>query len=577
MTFFDFEHVLLFLLFVIEAGSSSIPSANRSLYVQGDDLFSFVTRPDIRAPRWRVTKHHPDLIAPGYWLIGAYTEMGLLGERLEYIPQQVGPHIYDGSGELVWSGAPLFNNRIATDFRVVDINGENHLAWILFPRPWPGDIYPEGTVVILDASLTPRADLINASRVVNNTHEFLISDDSNQLLHFVNVNGEGDISDRDWSGTGRGNLCHDCIVQSNLRTGEREFRWCPLEHGISLNESYMKTPAMLDSPDMCYDYMHANSIDIFDNGDLLISSRHMNTIFCIDHLDGSVKWRLGGTRSTFTMNFNFSSQHHARIYDQNETTIVLTFLDNASDWEGLMESTAVTSSAKRVALDLPSKSAQLLQTWYRPDGGLTGKRGSADVLTNDNLLLSWSERGYMSEHTVTGEVVFEAEFLTQQMCTYRAYKSNFVSNPAEPPIAKSIALQVQGIVKKQVTAMYVSWNGATEVKSWNFYGSSSIEGTYVLVGSSEKTGFETKYVHEKAWAYIYVEAVSADGSALRRTVTVQTKGLEFDEHSAVEEPGEDMLHFVAHMPFTGGTVSMRSSAAIGTYQMDKYVTASAPV
>jgi hypothetical protein len=81
---------------------------------EGSDLFSFVTvrlstsspglnaddfqRPDLRAPKWNITKHKPELICPGYWFVTPYIDWWGAPARLEYTPYQVGPHIYDGDG-----------------------------------------------------------------------------------------------------------------------------------------------------------------------------------------------------------------------------------------------------------------------------------------------------------------------------------------------------------------------------------------------------------------------------------------------------------------------------------------------
>jgi hypothetical protein len=61
-------------------------------------LPSTLKEPDIRAPRWKVTKHQPNLINPGYWFVAPYSTWEPTPERLEYQPFQVGPHIYDGDG-----------------------------------------------------------------------------------------------------------------------------------------------------------------------------------------------------------------------------------------------------------------------------------------------------------------------------------------------------------------------------------------------------------------------------------------------------------------------------------------------
>ena len=96
---------------------------------------------------------------------------------------------------------------------------------------------------------------------------------------------------------------------------------------------------------------HANSVTKFENGDFLMSSRHTNTIYRINHLDGSIVWRLGGKFSDFQMDFNFSSQHHARVYSENSTTTILTFFDNAHDIELWQNDSSERSSGKMIALN----------------------------------------------------------------------------------------------------------------------------------------------------------------------------------------------------------------------------------
>lgn len=93
---------------------------------------------------------------------------------------------------------------------------------------------------------------------------------------------------------------------------------------------------------------HVNSIDRFANGDYLLSARHANTIYRISRTDKSIQWRLGGKISDFTMDFNFTAQHHVKIISENASTTVISILDNASD--GWHHPSANISSALLVAL-----------------------------------------------------------------------------------------------------------------------------------------------------------------------------------------------------------------------------------
>lgn len=95
---------------------------------------------------------------------------------------------------------------------------------------------------------------------------------------------------------------------------------------------------------------HANSVDKFSTGDYLLSGRHVNTLYRISRADRSILWRLGGSKSDFVADFNFSMQHDARIVSENSTTIVLTLLDNAVNNFEEQTPTSSTSSAKMIAL-----------------------------------------------------------------------------------------------------------------------------------------------------------------------------------------------------------------------------------
>jgi hypothetical protein len=82
---------------------------------------SSIQRPDIKAPRWKVNIHHEDRISSGYWFVAPREPLG----QIETVGPWVGPAIYDGRGELVWSGAPLFRNTMVDDFRISNVAGED--------------------------------------------------------------------------------------------------------------------------------------------------------------------------------------------------------------------------------------------------------------------------------------------------------------------------------------------------------------------------------------------------------------------------------------------------------------------
>ena len=156
--------------------------------------------------------------------------------------------------------------------------------------------------------------------------------------------------------------------------------------------------------------------------------------------------------------------------------------------------------------------AEIIEQYDRPDHELSHLRGNVQVLPSGNVFVCWSGNSYISEHTRAGDVVLEAHFASTRFSTYRAFKSEFVSTPAEPPIMKSF---VYGTNKHTMTTVsYVTWNGATEVKAWNFYADTRWSGTLRYVGSTAKTGFETAFIHEGFAFHVVAEAVDSRGMAL---------------------------------------------------------------
>jgi len=268
---------------------------------------------------------------------------------------------------------------------------------------------------------------------------------------------------------------------------------------------------------------HMNSIDKNADGDYLVSARHTSTIYKISGYDGSIIWQLGGYNSSFIHvdGFNFSWQHDARFRKENSTHTIISFLNNASNGISSL-ATANTSSALYVALrtDISPMTATVITKIDRPDGRLTHLRGNVQQLPNDNIFVCWSENGYISEFTPSGELALEAKFMSKRLVVYRAYKFNFTGLPLDPPALKAYAF---GTTAETITTVfYVSWNGATEVVEWRFYGNGIEESEFQLVGRAKKTGFETTYMSAGYQTIVYAEGFDAKGNSLGRSVAAET-------------------------------------------------------
>jgi hypothetical protein len=262
-----------------------------------------------------------------------------------------------------------------------------------------------------------------------------------------------------------------------------------------------------------WDYFHINSVDKNKDGDYLISSRHTSCIYKISGKDGSVLWRLHGANPSFkNINFSFSQQHDARWLAENATHTFLSLYNNG--YNGFNQ-THPYSSGMIILIDHVNKTATQVRE-YKPlnDDMISSSQGNMQVLPNRNVLIGWGNNAYISEHDEQGNLVFWGYIDQDRIMNYRALKFEWEGNPTDVPALWTYAKTNDG---SSPTTFYVSWNGATRVKNWRFYGAANSTGPYVLLGQVDKQGFETTYTNSTFYIWSYVEAVDAQGKVLGKS------------------------------------------------------------
>jgi len=137
-------------------------------------------------------------------------------------------------------------------------------------------------------------------------------------------------------------------------------------------------------------------------------------------------------------------------------------------------------------------------------------------LPNRNVFLRWGSTAFVLESKADGTPVFSAYFATTGALHCRAYKFNFTSNPSGAP-----ALYTYADNNSAPTTIYASWNGATEVASWNHYGGSSAKSMKKL-GNTQTEGFETVATQPDHYAFTMTEAVAGNVTALRKPSVIRT-------------------------------------------------------
>ena len=440
-------------------------------------------------PHWH---SRPDLRIPS--LTVARSEAGVSTDPIFIAPYnapnaQAGAVIVDNDGQPIWEN-PLAG-MVTTNFRVQSYRGSPVLTW------WEGSIelgHGVGEYVIADASYRTIRRVQAARGLRGDLHEFVITPQDTALLTSYVVTG-ADLSGVGGSANG---TIQDAIFQEiDLATGKVLLEWHSLDH-IPLAESY--SPASAD-----WDFFHINSVDrdLGGGGDLLISGRSTHTIYKIDR-SGAIVWRLGGKHSDFDMGSGsaFAWQHDARRQPDG----TLTIFDNGA-------TPAVERLSRGLILDVDEQAmtATLLRQYTHPKV-LAGSQGSVQLLPNGNVFVGWGEVPRVSEFHHSGRLLFDA-ILGEEYESYRAFRLPWTGLPAEAP---AIALTHHG---RELTA-YASWNGATEVHTWQLLAGASA-GALQAVTSTRSRGFESVLrTATTAGSHFAVQALDATGSPLGQSRTV---------------------------------------------------------
>ncbi|KAK3681168.1 hypothetical protein LTR37_020969 [Vermiconidia calcicola] len=451
--------------------------------------------------------YNKEAVSPGYWFVAPYEEVA----QKDASPAWNAPHIYDNNGDLIWSGAPMFNGFSTFDFRVVDVLGKPMLSLII-----PHD----DNAVILDETynvykkISPGPDRLEIGVTSLDIHEFMTSDNGTKALYLTR--NRRDASRENSKVIGYDGNCfavYSGFSEMDMETGEVVMAW-DAENHIGLDESVVTQDPVkkrCSRPGEPWDFMHGNSIDKFPNGDYLISGRRSSAIYKVSGTDGSIIWRLGGKKSDFELPVEFSGQHSAKVVSYNNTHTLISLLDNAYG-PGDPQITNEASRGLLLALDTTSMVVELVTEYKHPDGPdhyATGQ-GNMQMLPNGHAWICFTELALHTEYDVNGTLIMRAEF-EAKVRNYRSWKLPWVGQPSQPPDVYSGAVINEGTTH---TVVYMSWNGATEVSEWHVYATNARGKKRLLIATTPRRGFETSVWAREFANHVIVEAIDADGNKL---------------------------------------------------------------
>ncbi|KAK8248091.1 ASST-domain-containing protein [Phyllosticta capitalensis] len=425
---------------------------------------------------------------------------------------------------LVWSGYAVAGPEKSFNFKPCKYQNEDHLC---FFQGMTIQGYARGNDLILDNSYTvvKSVQLGGSGVTAADMHEFNLIEGGKSALITSYKPTEADLGGFGIR-NGVGYVLDGMFQDIDVQTGKMNFEWHSLDH-VRLRATYVfpnstDTGGTGTAPDDAWDYFHINSIDKSKSGDYLISARSVSSLYLISAKDGSIIWTLsaGGDYSDYAcLNFNFSYQHDARFLKENDTNTVISLFDNASN--GFNE-TSSNSAGLVINLDHVTKQASLLQRIPPPDLTIIAtSQANTQVLPDGNIFQGWGNNNSLSEHAPDGTPLLFVKWGDYPVMNYRAFSANWTARPKTQPALYAFSKNRNA----GPTSFYVSWNGATEVAEWRFYGLTSRSressgGT--SLGTARKDGFETAFQARDYAAFAYVEAVAADGKVLGRSAVEQT-------------------------------------------------------
>jgi Arylsulfotransferase (ASST) len=445
----------------------------------------YVTAPSLTPSTVHITTPAKAGAAPGDLFLAPYQGKGTPG-----------PMIAEQNGSLVWF-KPLPAGESATNMQVQQYQGKPVLTW------WQGRIlevgFGQGEIEIYNTSYQHVATVKAGNGYHADLHEIHLTpegtawNDSFDPIE-MNLSSSG--------GKSNGVLSDSIIQEIDIKTGLVMWEWHALGH-IPLSESNNPAPKY----SYPWDYVHINSISPGPSGDVLLSSRNTWALYDVDIASGQVRWRLGGSHSSFKLGAGTREywQHDAEWQPDG---LISTF-DNGSDppkekqSRGLLlkPDTAAHTVTLVKALTNPSKTL------------LASSQGNTLALPGGDWLMGYGGLPNFTEYDSSGHVLLDGT-LGKNVQDFRTYLSPW---SATAPGRPSVVAKAAG---SGATSVAVSWNGATEVASWKVLAGASATALAPIL-TAPKSGFETAIRVSTAGPYVAVQALDASGNVLGTSATVK--------------------------------------------------------
>ncbi|HEU5419422.1 MAG TPA: arylsulfotransferase family protein [Streptosporangiaceae bacterium] len=450
-------------------------------------LRHYISRPDLTPPAVAVTSSRHAPAYPHYFFLTAPGSG----------PGPGGAMIVDRFGDLVWF-SPGTDTTAKFSLNRTTFRGKPVLTW------WEGLVtggHGDGVAVIADASYQRLHTIRAQNGLTADLHECIITARNTALITCYRHASGVDLTSL--GGPADGTVLAGVIQEIDIASGTLVFEWDSLDH-IDLTETEAAFSG--GTADQPFDYFHINSIQVAGNGDLLISARNTWALYRVERPSGTVRWRLGGKKSDFTMGpgASFFWQHHARLHSGG----LLSLFD-----DGAAPAEEKQSRGLILKVDTAGKTVSVHQQYTHPKPALlAGAMGSMEVMNGGRVVVGWGTVPAFTEFAADGTVLADARIATGSP-SYRAIRSEWTGKPAGHP---AIAVRRHGTRVR----VYASWNGATEIHRWRVLAGRTAS-SLSRAGAADKKSFETMVSTAHKGPHFRAVALGRHGHVLGRSPIVR--------------------------------------------------------
>ncbi len=437
----------------------------------------YASAPTLTPSTVTLTTHAQPGATPGDLFLAPYQGEG-----------SAGPMIAEQDGALVWFH-PLPTGEEATNFQVQRYEGQPVLTW------WQGRIlgvgFGQGEDVIYNSSYQPLRVISAGNGYKADLHVIQLTP---QGTAWIDMFDPIRMSLTSVHGPSSGVLTDSVIQEIDVKTGLVMWEWHALGH-IPLHDSYNPIPHN-GNP---WDYIHVNSVDPGSADDVLLSARNSWALYDVSIRTGAFNWQIGGRHSTFKLGPGAKTywQHDAEWQPGG----LISVFDNGSTPPREKQSRGVLLKP-----NFATKTVALAKAYINPSKTLLAPaQGNLLSLPEGNWLMGYGNLPNFTEYNAAGEVLLDGE-LGHNVQDFRTYLAPWSGHPTTLP---AIVAKRDGA---SITAL-TSWNGATEVASWQLLAGASPSSLTALL-TVPKSGFQTSVTLTSGATYLESRALNASGTVL---------------------------------------------------------------